>query len=100
LSAAYEILMDLKPGAAFPCPYCGQLLGFDSDCKAQVPSAGWPVLRLGRNELELRKEFDGEPADALLADWAARNHWIEPGTHQPLSEYKYAEQVPADETVP
>jgi hypothetical protein len=41
----------------------------------------------------LRKDFDGEPAHVPLAEWARKHHWIEPGTHEPLSEYHYAEQA-------
>jgi len=99
-TAAYATLMDLKPGVAFPCPYCGKLLGFDDNQKLQIPQPGWSVIRYGLSELERRREFDGEPPDVSLADWAHKNHWIEPGTHYPLSEYTYAEQAPADETVP
>jgi hypothetical protein len=99
-SAAFVILMELKPGAAFPCPYCSRLLGFDDDQKPRVPQSGWPVIRYGLAELQLRQEFDGEPSGVSLAEWARKNHWIEPGTHQPLSEYIYAEQAPVDETVP
>jgi hypothetical protein len=99
-SAAYALLMDLKPGAAFPCPYCSRLIGFDDDRKAGAPQSGWPVVRYGLRELEARREFDGEPADVSLADWARKNHWIEPGTHYPLSEYQYAGQAPANEVVP
>src|SRR5437773_8813548 len=85
-SMAYAILMDLKPGAAFPCPYCGQLLGLDDHRQPQVPQTGWPVIRYGSAELERRKEFDGEPPHVSLAEWARKNYWIEPGTHAPLTE--------------
>ena len=99
-SAAYALLMDLKPGAAFPCPYCSRLLGFDDNHKLRIPQPGWPVIRYGQSDVQLRKEFDGEPPHLSLADWARKNHWIEPGTHYPLSEYQYAEQAPANEVVP
>jgi hypothetical protein len=99
-SAAFALLMALKPGVSFPCPYCSRLLGFDDSQQLQIPRAGWRVIRYGLAELELRKDFDGEPAHVALAEWARKHHWIEPGTHEPLSEYQYAEQAAADETVP
>jgi len=58
------------------------------------------VLRYGRAELEVRKEIDGEPSSVSLVDWARKHRWLEPGTHYPLTEYNYAEQAAADETVP
>jgi hypothetical protein len=100
LTSAYAILMELKPGAALPCPYCSRLIGFDDNQKARMPQSGWPVIRYGLAELQLRKEFDGQPTNVSLPEWAYKNHWIEPGTHYPLSEYVYAEQAPADEIVP
>jgi predicted DNA-binding antitoxin AbrB/MazE fold protein len=87
-----------NPGAAFPCPYCGILLGFDENHK--TPVSGWPVIRYGMAELQLRRDADGEPSHVSLADWRRKHRWLEPGTHYPLSEYSYAEQAPADEIVP
>ena len=94
------MLMELNPGAAFPCPYCGILLGFDENHKLKTPVSGWPVIRYGMAELQLRKDVDGEPAHVSLADWGRKHRWLEPGAHYPLSEYSYAEQAPADEVVP
>jgi hypothetical protein len=99
-TAGYAVLMELNPGAAFPCPYCGILLGFDEDHKLRTPVSGWPVIRYGMAELQLRRDADGEPSHVSLADWRRKHRWLEPGTHYPLSEYSYAEQAPADEIVP
>jgi hypothetical protein len=99
-SPAYAVLMDLKSGVAFPCPYCSELLGFDENQKAQVPESGWPVIRFGLRELELRREVDGEPSHVSLMDWARKHRWFEPGTRSPLSEYVYAEYARVNETVP
>jgi hypothetical protein len=99
-TVAYALLMDLNPGAAFPCPYCSALLGFDEHHNLRTPASGWPVLRYGQAELQLRRETDGEPPGSSLPDWGRKHHWLEPGTHSPLSEYNYAEQAAKDETVP
>lgn len=100
LHPAYRLLFLAQPGAAFACPSCNGLLGFDANGESQVPPSGWPVFRYGRAELEAKKQADGEPASTPLADWALRHRFTQPCTHQPLTDYTYAEQAPVDETVP
>jgi hypothetical protein len=100
LLASYRLLFQAKSGAAFACPYCGGLLGFDDSGQLQVPQPGWPVFRYGRVELELKKRADGEPLSVSLEAWALRHRFTQPGTHSPLSSYTYAEQAPPDEAVP
>lgn len=97
---AYRLLFYARAGAALACPYCNRLIGFDDAGLPQVPSPGWPVLRYGRAELEIKKQADGEPADTPLADWAFRHRFTQPGTHMPLNGYLYAEDAAPDETVP
>ena len=97
---AFRRLFKAEPGAAFACPSCNSLLGFDDNREPQAPQSGWPVFRFGRTELEIKKGADGEPAATSLTDWALKHRFTQPGTHQPLTEYTYAEHVPADETVP
>jgi hypothetical protein len=97
---AYRLLFSARPGAALACPYCDGLIGFDTQGRPQVPSSGWPVFRYGRAELEIKKQSDGEPSGAPLADWALRHRFTQPGSHRPLTNYTYAEQAPPDETVP
>jgi hypothetical protein len=97
---AHQRLFFKQPGAALACPYCGQLIGFDDDGQPVVPTSGWPVFRYGRAELELKKLADGEPPQTSLTDWALRHRFINPGTHEPLKGYQYAEQAPANEIVP
>jgi hypothetical protein len=98
---AYRLLFLAQPGAALACPYCGGLIGFDSDGSPRAPLSGWPVFRYGRAELEAKKLADGEDATTTLADWARRQRFTQPGSHQPLSEYVYAEDSPPiAETVP
>src|SRR5207249_1810266 len=70
---AYALLMELNPGVAFPCPYCSALLGFDEHHKLRVPASGWPVLRYGWAELQLRKDIDGEPSSVALPDWGRKH---------------------------
>jgi hypothetical protein len=50
--------------------------------------------------LELKKQDDYEPPGTSLAVWALKHRFMQPGTHQPLVNYVYAEQAPANETVP
>jgi hypothetical protein len=97
---AYALLFNARPGAALACPYCNGLIGFDNMGQPQAPQSGWPVFRYGRAELELKKKADGELPATTLPDWALRHRFTQPGTHQPLSGYTYAEQAPPDETVP
>src|SRR5580704_18854844 len=54
-SAAFALLMALKPGVSFPCPYCSRLLGFDDSQQLRIPQTGWRVIRYCLAELELRK---------------------------------------------
>jgi hypothetical protein len=97
---AYRSLFNARPGAALACPYCNGLIGFDDTGRPQAPQSGWPVFRYGRAELELKKQADGEPPTTTLLDWALRHRFTQPGSHQPLTAYTYAEQAPPDETVP
>ena len=97
---AYRNLSLARPGAALACPYCEGLIGFDDDSHLRIPEPGWPVFRYGRAELDLKKQADGEAASTSLTDWALRQRFTQPGTHRPFTSYVYAEQAPADETVP
>src|SRR5438128_455744 len=96
----YNLLFQAKPGAALACPYCNGLIGFDDQGQLAAPQSGWPVFRYGEAELEIKKIADGELPSVSLADWALRNRFVQPGTHQPLTNYIYAEQAPHNETVP
>jgi hypothetical protein len=98
--AAYALLFSGKPGAALACPYCNDLIGFDDSGKPQTPPSAWPVFRYGRAELEVKKQDDYEPPMTVLPVWALKHRFTQPGTHQPLVNYVYAEDAPADETVP
>ena len=89
-----------RTGSRLCLSLCKSLLGFDDNREPQAPQPGWPVFRFGRTELEIKKGADGEPAATSLTDWALKHRFTQPGTHQPLTEYTYAEHVPADETVP
>jgi hypothetical protein len=51
-------------------------------------------------ELEAKKIADGEPTSTSIADWALKHRFTQPGTHQPLTGYIYAEQAPANDVVP
>jgi hypothetical protein len=62
--------------------------------------SGWPFFRYGKAELKVKMQSDGEPPTAQLADWAVRYRLIQPRTHAPLVNDTYAEQAPANETVP
>src|SRR5437016_4780251 len=97
---AYQLLFRAQPGAALACPYCNGLLGFSDTGRPQIPETGWPVFRYGQAELEAKRQADGEPPKLSLSEWALRHRFTQPGTHLPLSDYTYAEQAPADETVP
>jgi hypothetical protein len=97
---AFRLLFNARPGAALACPYCNRPFGFDDAGQPQAPQSGWPVFRYGRAELEAKRQADGEPPTTSLADWALRHRFVQPGTHSPLTNYTYAEQAPADETVP
>ena len=96
----FQLLFRGEPGAALACPYCNELLGFDSIGQLTAAQSGWPVFRYGRAELERKKLADGEQPSRTLADWALRHRFTQPGTHDPLSEYTYAEDAPPNETVP
>src|SRR5262245_16168143 len=98
--AAYRQLFHARAGAALACAYCNGLIGFDDRGQPRIPEPGWPVFRYGRAELEVKKQADGEPPHAPLADWALRCRFTQPGTHDPFGNYVYAEQAPPDETVP
>jgi hypothetical protein len=97
---AYRLLFQAQAGAALACPYCNGLIGFDDQHRPRVPEQGWPVFRYGAAELELKKQADGEPAGVALQDWALRHRFTQPGSHNPLSNYTYAEHAPSDETAP
>jgi hypothetical protein len=97
---AHGRLFNSQPGAALACPYCNGLIGFDDAGQPRVPEAGWPVFRYGQAELEIKEQADGEPPAIPLPDWALRQRFIQPGTHDPFTDYTYAEQAPPDETVP
>jgi len=97
---AFRLIFGMSPGAALACPYCGGLIGFDHAGRVQTAESGWPVYRYGQAELTAKKLADGEPASTPLTQWAQRHRFTQAGTHQPFSEYVYAEQAPADETVP
>jgi hypothetical protein len=99
-SAAYRLLFHARAGAALACPYCNGLIGFGDDGRPQIPRSGWPVLRYGMAELEIKKLANREPPHIPLEDWAFRHRFTQPGTHYPLRGYTYAEQAPPDETVP
>jgi hypothetical protein len=98
--AGYRQLVQFRPGAALACPYCNGLIGFDDKGQVRAAEPGWPVFRYGLAELELKRDQDGEPPTTPLADWALRYRFTRPGSHQPLGNYRYAEQAPPDETVP
>ena len=65
-----------------------------------MPDTGWAVFRYSQIELESKKQDDGADPSASLAVWASAFRFTKPGTHQPFASYTYAEQAPADETVP
>jgi hypothetical protein len=96
----YKLLFNAQPGVAFACPYCNGLLSFDDHGRVQAPPTGCPVFRYGRAELELKMLADGEPPGTLLPDWALKHRFTQPGTHDPLTDYTYAEDAPPNETVP
>ena len=95
----FRQLFNAETGAALSCPYCNELMGFETG-RPIVPQPGWPVFRYGLAELEIKRQADGEPASTSLAEWALRHRFSRPGTHSPLTGYTYAEQVPPDEVVP
>lgn len=97
---AFRLLFRGLPGAAFACPYCNGLFGFDASGQPQAAQSGWPVFRDGRTELELKKRADGELAAISLTDWALRHRFTQPGTNIPFQNYSYAEDAPPDELVP
>jgi len=97
---AFKLLFNARAGAALACPYCGGLIAFDDQGTPQAPRAGWPVFRYGQADLEAKRSADGEPATTPLTTWALRHRFTQPGTHQPLTDYTYAEQAPPDEIVP
>src|SRR6185312_5033002 len=89
-----------QPGAAYACPYCGMLMGFDDKGQPQVTESGWRVFRYSEIELEAKKLEDGEPLSMPIVDWALKHRFMSPGSHQPFTSYVYAEQAPANEVVP
>lgn len=97
---AFRRLFKCEPGAAIACPYRGSLFGFDDDGKPKIAEPGWPVFRYGLAKLEEKKAADGEAATASLTDWALKHRVQQPGTHLPFTDYTYAEQATAHETVP
>src|SRR5256885_2383189 len=96
---ALRMLFHTKPGAALACPYCNGFFGFDDQGVPQRAHPGWPVFRYGQAELQRKKIADGEPPTTSLIDWALKHRFTQPGTHQPLTNYTYAEQAPPNETV-
>ena len=66
----------------------------------QAPQSGWPVFRYRKAELELKKVMDGESPATALVDWVLKHRFTQPGSQRPLTGYTYAEDAPADETVP
>jgi hypothetical protein len=60
----------------------------------------WPIFRYGQAELEAKKQADGEAPETTLMAWALKHRFTQPGTHNPFSNYTYAEQISLDETVP
>jgi hypothetical protein len=42
----------------------------------------------------MKRRSDGEPPHTPLEDWALRHRFTQPGTHDPLRSYIYAEQAP------
>jgi hypothetical protein len=58
--------------------------------RAEVPAG---------SRLEAKKQAD-EPPSTSLRDWALRHRFTQPGTHQPFTNYVYAEQAPGNEIVP
>jgi hypothetical protein len=96
----FRLLAGMRPGAALACPFCGEFIGFDDQGKPHVPQSGWPVFRYGKAELEQKKLADGELPATPLPDWALRHRFPQPGTHQPLAGYTYAEHASPNETVP
>jgi hypothetical protein len=97
---AFRFLFNAQPGAALACPYCGGLVSFDDAGRPRPPQTGWPVFRYGQAELENKKQSDGEGATTPLSVWALRYRFTQPGTHQPLTQYTYAEHAPPHESVP
>lgn len=97
---AFRLLFSKCRGAAFACPYCNRLLGFDDGGRPEAAQSGSPVFRYGRAQLELKKRADGEPVATSLTDWAFRHRFTQPGTRLPFEDYTYAEDAPIDETVP
>jgi hypothetical protein len=97
---AFPLLFAGRAGAALACPYCNELIGFNDSGQPDAPKTGWPVFRYAQAELEIKKQDDHEPSGTALAVWAVKHRFMQPGTHQPLTQYLYAEQAPADETVP
>jgi hypothetical protein len=96
----YVLLFQARSGAALACPSCGGLIGFDAAGNAVSSQGGWPVFRYGQAEMEAKRAADGEPDTTALEDWALRHRFTQPGTHSPLRGDVYAEQAPANETVP
>jgi hypothetical protein len=100
LHPGYKLLFNAQPGAALACPSCNGLLGFDDAGQVQTPATGWPAFRFGQAELELKMHADGEPPGTSLRNWALKHRFTQPGTHDPLTDYTYAEDAPPNETVP
>lgn len=88
-----------QPGAALACPYCSTPIGFDPNGLLISAPGGWPLLRYSRAALE-QKILEDAPPGTALEHWALTYRFRQPGSHQPLVNYLFAEQAPADETVP
>jgi hypothetical protein len=91
------------PGGALACPYCGGLISFDDEGELEAAKSGLPVLRYSRARLHTKMtdaNEDNQPPQTPLPEWALNHRFTEPGTHQPLEGYLYAENAPTDETVP
>lgn len=103
-SAECLLLDDCKPGAAFACPYCNGLIGFRLDKKPQKAETSWPVLRYDRDALNRKREQDGFSAQIPLGEWYTQARLWEddrpPVGYPPFGCYTYAEDAPANETVP
>lgn len=92
-----------KPGAALACPYCGEPISFDDQGNLEAALSGWPLLRYSRHVLFNKMtgaNEDNQPPQTPLPEWALKHRFMQPGTHNPLENYIYAEDVPANETVP
>lgn len=89
-----------QAGVALACPYCNTPIGFDQSGQLIHAPAGWPLLRYSRAAVEQKMQDEGIPPGTTLEQWAVTTRFDQPGSHQPLVNYLFAEQAPSDETVP